>query len=218
MSRPGISPGAPRRALDLIVGGIGLLVLVLLSPLIVGIVIAIRLSSPGPILYRQKRVGQGGRVFTMYKFRSMRMKSGPEVTAPGDSRVTPVGRGLRTLKLDELPQLFNLLRGDMTLVGPRPETPRLAMRYGTDQAVVFRYRPGVTGPCQIRMPDSGLLPNDVHHPEDYYIKELVPARVALDFEYLSDPTIIRTLGLLLETALFIVRGPKEPAPIQDVGS
>jgi lipopolysaccharide/colanic/teichoic acid biosynthesis glycosyltransferase len=215
---PGIPPGAPRRALDLAVAGVGLLVVVLLSPLIVAIVIVIRLSSPGPIFYRQTRVGQGGRHFTMYKFRSMTTDSGPEVTASSDPRITRVGRVLRKTKVDELPQLFNLLRGDMTLVGPRPETPRLAARYEPDQAVVFRYRPGVTGLVQIYMPDSDVLPADLGDPEDYYIKQLVPVRVAIDLEYLSHPTLLMTLEILVKTALFLFRGPRQPAAPRVVGS
>jgi lipopolysaccharide/colanic/teichoic acid biosynthesis glycosyltransferase len=129
---------------------------------------------------------------------------GPNITRRRDPRVTPVGRCLRRYGLDELPQLVNVLRGDMTLVGPRPEVPSLADRYPPSCRAVFDYRPGLTGPVQVGMPDENALPADVDDPERYYIEELVPIRTALDLEYLADPSLRRTLGHLVDTARYMV--------------
>src|SRR5437762_3191884 len=123
---------------------------------------------------------------------------GPEVTRGSDPRITPVGRLLRSSGIDELPQLANVLRGEMTLVGPRPETPALAARYPPACAHIFRYRPGITGLAQLRLRDSMTLPpgDDV---ASYYFRALVPRRVAFDLEYQAEPTLRRTLAVLMAT-------------------
>ena len=207
----GFAPGAARRALDLLVGAAALL---LLAPLVVLVALAVRLSSPGPVIFRQVRVGEGGRPFTLLKFRTMRPgERGPEVTRGGDRRVTPVGRLLRTSGADELPQLLNVLRGEMTLVGPRPETPALAARYPADCRAVFDHRPGLTGPTQVRLRDKDVLPPaGVPDLEAYYLRELVPSRVALDFSYLDDPSLARTLAMLWHTAAYLLRGSPAARP------
>jgi lipopolysaccharide/colanic/teichoic acid biosynthesis glycosyltransferase len=173
---------------------------VLLSPLLLALALLVRATSPGPALFRQQRVGEGGREFTLYKFRSMRCRTaGPEVTVDGDSRVTRVGRLLRSLSLDELPQLLNLVRGDMTLVGPRPETPGLARRYPPECRWVFAFRPGLTGPVQLRARELAAPPDGVGDPEAYYLTVLVPRRVALDAEFLAAPTLAGELAMVLRT-------------------
>ncbi len=140
---------AVRRGLDIVVS---LIALVAALPLLFVIALAIRLTSRGPILFHQQRVGEGGSIFTLHKFRTMTAtSSGPEFTLPGDPRTTRVGRFLRAGHLDELPQLGSVLRGKMTLVGPRPETPALAERYPPELRPVLGYRPGMTGPCQVFM-------------------------------------------------------------------
>jgi lipopolysaccharide/colanic/teichoic acid biosynthesis glycosyltransferase len=139
----------------------------------------------------------------MYKFRSMRDEvGGPEITAPGDRRVTKVGALLRAASMDELPQLFNVLRGDMTLVGPRPETVALALRYPPDCRCVFAHRPGITGPVQVNLRDT--VPDGVEDVESYYLSELLPRRMELDLAYLADPTLLRTFRLLFATASHVV--------------
>lgn len=194
----GIGPGPARRALDVAASGCSL---VLLLPLLTLLAVLVKLTSRGPAVFRQARVGQGGRTFTLYKFRSMRTGApGPDVTVLGDGRITPVGRFLRATSLDELPQLLNVLRGDMTLVGPRPETPALAARYPAACRQVFQYRPGLTGPAQLRYRDGHALPDGVDDPEAYYLTVLVPARTALDLEFLGRPTLARTFGWIVETA------------------
>jgi lipopolysaccharide/colanic/teichoic acid biosynthesis glycosyltransferase len=201
--RPGIGPGWPRRTLDLTISFGALLVLV---PVFVAVAIIVRCTSAGTIFFRQVRVGQGGVPFVIYKFRTMRPGSGgPEVTPADDQRVTPIGRLLRTTGIDELPQLLNVLRGDMTLVGPRPETPALAHRYPTQCAAVFDHRPALTGPSQVRLRDKDVLPVGAVDLESYYLRDFVPVRTALDLEYLADPSLRRTFGFLFETAGYLLQ-------------
>jgi lipopolysaccharide/colanic/teichoic acid biosynthesis glycosyltransferase len=188
--------------------------LVLTAPLVVAAVVAIRTTSPGPALFRQERVGAGGRPFTILKLRTMTVGgSGLDITMGHDARVTRVGLVLRRTSLDELPQLLNVLRGEMTLVGPRPETLSLARRYPPECQWVLEHTPGLTGPAQIRMRDSrvlepspaALLDGAVLDPEAWYLETIVPRRVELDAGYLRAPTLTHTLGLLLETAVYLLR-------------
>jgi lipopolysaccharide/colanic/teichoic acid biosynthesis glycosyltransferase len=196
------APSPARRALD--VGG-GLLALVVLSPLLAAVALLVRVTSRGPALFRQQRVGEGGSVFTLYKFRSMHWGSGgPEVTAECDPRVTPLGGLIRRTKVDELPQLLNLVRGDMTLVGPRPETVALARRYPAECRWVLAYRPGLTGPVQLGSRELAAPPDGERDPEAYYLDVLVPRRVALDAEYLAAPSLLRELALVLRTVLHLL--------------
>jgi lipopolysaccharide/colanic/teichoic acid biosynthesis glycosyltransferase len=215
----GIAPSRGRRTLDI---SVALLILGLTWPLLLALVIATRMSTGGSAVFRQRRVGQGGVPFTLYKFRTMRPGvAGPEVTAPGDSRVTRLGALLRRTSLDEIPQMVNVLLGHMTLVGPRPESVALARRYPDECKSVFLYRPGVTGPSQILVRDEKALRNatDV---EQFYLRDLVPHRVATDLSFLQDPTVASTLRWLLTTALYLVGVIKpwptaqlltEPAPV-----
>ncbi len=193
--------GLPRRALDLVVSLVGLGVL---APLMAGVAVTVRVTSPGPALFRQRRVGEKGVCFTMYKFRSMRLgAAGPELCTDGDPRVTRFGGLLRRTRIDEVPQLFNVLRGDMTLVGPRPETVDFARRYPPWCREVLRHRPGMTGPVQLRMGTLRIPTGEA--PDRYYLTELVPRRVKLDLEYLANPTLRQTLALLAQTAGLALR-------------
>jgi lipopolysaccharide/colanic/teichoic acid biosynthesis glycosyltransferase len=199
----GISAGVGpvRRGLDI---AISLIVLAAALPVLVVIAIAIRLTSRGPIMFHQQRVGQGGSIFTLHKFRTMIAgSSGPEFTVRGDTRVTRVGRFLRAGHLDELPQFANVLRAEMTLVGPRPETPALAARYPPELRQVLAFRPGMTGPCQVFMGESSPPPGA--DAEDFYLTQLVPRRVALDMKFLEHPTLRATVAMLLATLAVIVR-------------
>jgi lipopolysaccharide/colanic/teichoic acid biosynthesis glycosyltransferase len=207
---PGIRPGLARRLLDVTVA---LVMLGLVWPLFLILAVAARRSTGGSAIYRQLRVGAGGVPFTLFKFRSMRVgATGPEVTAPGDGRVTQLGALLRKTSIDELPQLFNVLLGHMTLVGPRPETVALATRYPAELAFVFRYRPGMTGPSQVLARDEKVL-GRVEDVESFYLTELVPHRVAMDLGYLRNPTITRTLRWLADTFLYLIRVAR-PAPFR----
>ena len=196
-----ISPA--RRLLDVLVGG---LLLILASPLLAVVAVLLLVTSGRPVLFRQSRVGESGRPFTLYKFRTMRLlASGPEITAATDARITRIGGFLRRTAIDELPQLWHVLRGQMTLVGPRPESAALAAGYPEACRPVLQARPGLTGPAQLRYRErSAVPPNGRTDVERWYLEVLVPLRVAADREYLDRPTVRRTLYYLLVTALFVV--------------
>ncbi|MFJ4200263.1 sugar transferase [Streptomyces sviceus] len=198
-----IAPG--RRVLDVLVA---VTLLLLLAPLLALLALVLRATTGPPVLFRQARIGAGGEEFTFYKFRSMRNGSeGPHVTGDVDPRVTGAGRLLRRLGLDELPQLWNVLRGDMTLVGPRPEVPDLARRYPPEHQWVFRHRPGLTGPCQLRSRAYAAQLDGRPDPEDHYLKALVPRRTALDAEFLSRATAWNVVRYLARTLLYLLRAP-----------
>lgn len=195
-----------KRAMDLLLGGAALL---LSLPLQAMIALAVRLDSPGPSLYRAKRVGRGGQVFIVLKFRSMRRdaaNSGPAITGASDPRVTRVGLLLRRTKLDELPQLWNVLRGEMSLVGPRPEDPRFTDLYTLEYQQILSVRPGITGPSQVALIDEErLLAGDI---EATYLREILPRKLALDLKYVQSHTIRRDAGILLQTLHALVSPPK----------
>lgn len=204
----GVSSG--RRALDVVVAGSAL---VLLSPLLLLLAVVVRLSGPGPVVFRQRRITTGGREFTIYKFRTMRTDGvGPSVTRSGDARVTRPGRFMRRTSLDELPQLVNVLRGEMTLVGPRPETPDLAARYPAEAQWVLELTPGVTGPAQISMRDDVALQGSDVDVESWYLGNVVPRRVAVDLTFLARPTVAATVGVLARTARYLVTGRRWVPP------
>jgi lipopolysaccharide/colanic/teichoic acid biosynthesis glycosyltransferase len=204
-----------KRCFDITVATIALIAL---APLMGIIACAIWLSDPaGPIIYRGLRVGRGGRIFHMFKFRSMRSGTGikREITVSGDVRVTPVGRLLRASKLDELPQLINVLRGDMSLVGPRPESPRYIAYYTAEQRAVLAVRPGITGLSQIFFRREEQLlsgPNSEH----YYITVVMPAKLAIDLAYIRNWSFWRDLVIIAGTLMALVRPPAQP-PLPPAG-
>jgi lipopolysaccharide/colanic/teichoic acid biosynthesis glycosyltransferase len=205
LTGPGIAPSRARRALDALLALAGLAIAGL--PLLI-LMLAVRLESPGPALFRQVRLGQGGRPFTIYKLRSMRVDStGPDYTATGDPRVTRLGRFLRRTSLDELPQLWHVLCGDMTLVGPRPETPALAAGYPATSRWVFAHRPGLTGPAQIRLRDADVLGPAQQATLDTYLNLVVPARTRIEATFLSRPTLGATLRVLADTIRHLLGRP-----------
>ncbi len=168
--------GLPRWLEALAAGG-GLL---LVAPLLAAAALAVKLNSPGPILFRQQRIGRGGRPFLLYKLRSMTIdQAGPGVTAGGDARVTRVGALLRRSKLDELPELWNVLRGDMSLVGARPEVPQFVNLNDELWQQVLVTRPGLTDPVTLALRDEeSLLRNYPEDPERYYREQLLPRKLA----------------------------------------
>ncbi len=194
--------GAARRALDVVVAA-GLLLLAL--PVLAVAAALVRLTDGGPVLYRQQRLGEGMVPFSILKLRTMRVgPAGPAVTATDDDRVTPVGRVLRRTSIDELPQLWHVLRGQMTLVGPRPESVTLASSYPASCRLVLRARPGLTGPSQLRYREASAVPPAGWEVEQWYLSRMVPLRVASDLDYLTDPTLPRTLHYLWLTGLFVL--------------
>jgi lipopolysaccharide/colanic/teichoic acid biosynthesis glycosyltransferase len=187
------------RLLDVTVSVVGLIVL---APLFLVLAIAVKCSSPGPVLHRGRRCGKDGRPFTLYKFRSMVVDAaqrGPRITASGDPRVTSVGRFLRRTKLDELPQLFNTLIGDMSLVGPRPEDPGYVASYSADQRQVLRVKPGITSPATLlHCHEEELLTGPDW--EETYRRKILPAKLEIELAYLRRRTLGEDLRVLAHTA------------------
>lgn len=193
-----------RRVLDITVAVAGLVVL---SPLMVGLALWIWISSPGPILHRAERAGWKGRLFVLYKFRSMVVNAaviGPGVTTKDDPRVTRVGRFLRRTKLDELPQLFNVLKGDMSLVGPRPEDERFVRLYSEEQRRILDFKPGITSPASLRYKnEEELLKGDDW--QKVYLEQLMPEKIRIDLEYLTRRNVINDMVLILSTIRALVQ-------------
>ena len=177
--------------------------LLLISPFLGIVAIAVRLTSPGPVIFRQGRAGQQRKIFTIYKFRTMVENSeaiGPGHTAKGDPRITPIGNLLRRFKLDELPQLYNVLRGDMSLVGPRPKLP-------DHEHTPMTCRPGVTGAATLAFRDEQHILSEVpsHRLEAFYKEHVVPLKIQLDTEYMQKATLATDIRMLLAT---LMRGGK----------
>lgn len=189
-----------RRLMDVGGSAVGL---VLLSPVMILIAAVVKLDSPGTVFHLAERVGKDGKPFRLCKFRSMvngAHCSGPAITTAGDSRITRSGRFLRSAKLDELPQLLNVLRGDMSLVGPRPEDPRYVALYTQVQRRVLRVRPGMTSAASLAYRhESRLLAEEGWELE--YIKHILPHKLAIDLEYLAHRTLASDLGLVFRTFL-----------------
>lgn len=188
---------------DALVALVGLL---LLSPLLLVIAVAVRLSSPGPALFSQIRTGQFGKPFRILKFRTMRVApegSGSLLTASGDPRITPLGHWLRKTKMDELPQLFNVLAGHMSLVGPRPEVPLYTARYSDRQKRVLRVRPGVTSP-QIEFDEEAMM---AAHPdkEGFYLNDILPAKLEVGLAYCDRIRFLEDQRIILRTASQVLR-------------
>jgi lipopolysaccharide/colanic/teichoic acid biosynthesis glycosyltransferase len=181
--------------------------LIFLSPVFAGAALAVKLSSPGPVLHRAVRVGRAGNPFAMLKFRTMVLEAvaGPGITSAEDPRVTPVGHVLRRWKLDELPQLVNVLRGEMSLVGPRPEDPRYVTRYTPEQRRVLRVRPGLTSPASLRFfrEESILTGEDW---ETAYLQRILPAKLSEDLEYLDHRSARSDLTILIRSVWKVAKG------------
>ena len=190
---------ALRRTIDLLAALVGL---VLLSPILILLGLAVKLTSKGPVLHRARRVGKDGKEFHLLKFRTMVVgadKMGPGITVDADPRVTPLGRWLRSHRLDELPQLWNVLVGNMGLVGPRPEDPRYVAHYTPEQREILATRPGITGPAQITFRNEPERLRAAPDPEATYLSEIMPAKLAIDLEYGRRRTVWSDLGLLFST-------------------
>jgi lipopolysaccharide/colanic/teichoic acid biosynthesis glycosyltransferase len=187
------------RLLDI---SVSLLALIVLAPVLLAVAIAVKCGSSGPILYGSRRVGKDGRPFTLYKFRSMVADAaarGPRVTGSGDPRVTRVGRMLRRTKLDELPQFYNTLIGDMSLVGPRPEDPAYVESYSADQCQVLRVKPGITSPATVLLRHEEELLTGPEW-EETYRKEILPAKLEIELAYLRRRTVAADMRVLAQTA------------------
>jgi lipopolysaccharide/colanic/teichoic acid biosynthesis glycosyltransferase len=186
-----------KRLFDMTCATAGLL---LLSPLLLGIALWIKLDSPGPVFYRQQRVGRAGVLFRIHKFRSMRddpSSTAPQITVAADPRITRAGRVLRRTKLDELPQLLDVLVGKMSFVGPRPEVPRyVAMYPAALRDKVLSVRPGITDPASIEYRNEGLLLARAADPERVYIEQIMPAKLRAAAAYVDGMSMLNDMRLI----------------------
>lgn len=188
-----------QRIFDLIFSGA---LLTALSPVLLAAMIWIRLDSPGPVFFLQDRIGRDGRRFRIFKFRTMvtdAEKAGTQITIGDDPRITRSGRWLRRLRIDELPQLLNVIRGEMSIVGPRPEVPRYVELYTPDQRRILAFRPGLTSPATIEFSDESSLLSRQTDPERYYREHLIPAKIATDLDYSLKAGLVSDIFILLTT-------------------
>ena len=196
-----------KRALDLLVASLALLVL---SPLMLAIAAWIRLDSPGPVFFRQERVGRHGVPFRIHKFRTMvadAPQRGPAITVGDDARITKAGRWLRRHRLDELPQFIDVLKGDMSLVGPRPEVPRYVAHYPAElRDAVLALKPGMTDPVSLAHLDESTLLAQAADPEREYVEVLLPRKLALSLQYARGATPWSDLRVLWRTLRALLGG------------
>jgi lipopolysaccharide/colanic/teichoic acid biosynthesis glycosyltransferase len=197
-----------KRLVDVLVAGTGL---ILLSPLFAAIALGVKLTSSGPVLFRQERIGRGGRPFALYKFRSMLANApsdGLLITVQNDPRITPFGKLLRRTKLDELPQVLNILRGDMSLVGPRPEVAKYVALYPQDvRERILSVRPGLTDEAAIMLDEERVLAQ-APDPEWTYVHQVLPAKLALQEQYVARRGLFVDLEIMVRTMLHIALGTR----------
>lgn len=185
---------------DRVMSGIGLL---FLWPILVVVAILIRKKMPGgPVLFTQKRVGKDGKLFTMYKFRSMTVShSGSSVSVAGESRITPLGAKLRKYKLDELPELWNVLIGDMSFVGPRPDVPGYADNLKGKDRDILKLRPGITGPASLKYRNEEEILAHVDNPQQYNDEVIFPDKVRINLFYLNNYSFLMDIKMIFCTVL-----------------
>lgn len=192
-----------KRGLDLAASVLGL---VILAPVFLIVAVLVKATSFGPVFFRQIRVGQFEKPFRIFKFRSMAANGsgrGSQLTAAGDPRITPVGRWLRRSKIDELPQLINVLLGHMSLVGPRPEVPEYAATYSAKNKRIFQKKPGMTSPVAARNLEEEELLASQDDKHDFYLKVLLPAKLEIELAYCSNITFVGDLKWILATLVNI---------------
>lgn len=193
--------GGMKRVFDLAAAFLGVL---LLSPLFLAVALWVRVCDGSPVFFRQVRIGRGGDPFRMLKFRTMvpgAENRGALLTVGADGRITPTGKWLRRWKIDELPQLFNVLGGTMSFVGPRPEVARYVARYTPEQRSVLDRMPGITDPASIRYRDESELLARAGDPEDYYVRVLLPEKIRLNLEYGERATVSADVRVILKTLI-----------------
>ena len=192
-----------KRLFDIVFSIIGLIVL---FPLFIIIAILIKFDSRGPVLFFQKRVGKSAKLFTLIKFRSMYINhdNTSTVSIDGENRVTLVGKWLRKSKLDELPELWNVLNGDMSFVGPRPDVPGYADKLKGDARDILKIRPGITGPASIKYFDEEIILSTKDNPQNYNDKVIYPDKVRLNLEYYHNNNIFKDIKIIFAT-IFRIR-------------
>ena len=175
--------------------------LLVLAPVLFVVAVLIKIRMPGgPAIFRQRRVGRNGKLFTMYKFRSMTVShSGSSVSVAGESRITPLGAKLRKYKLDELPELWNVLKGDMSFVGPRPDVPGYADRLQGEDRLILKLRPGITVPASLKYADEEELLAQVADPRRYNDEVIFPDKVRINLDYYYNRTFCGDIRLIFQT-------------------
>ena len=196
-----------------------LLGIVVTLPIMLIVAIIIKITSKGPVLFRQKRLTKGMKEFEIYKFRSMRTdydKDGKGIQTKGSSTaITPVGKFIRKTKLDELPQFFNIIKGEMSFVGPRPELPRRLQYYTESQKEMFAVRSGISSPASIVFSDEEYLMNKVQDPEKFYIEQIMPYKIELNKYYARTQSFIGDIRIIIATLLKIVGKVKNEDVVKD---
>lgn len=198
-----------KRVFDLVVSVIGLF---LSFPFLLVIALAVKLNSPGPVLFRQTRVGKLGRDFRIFKFRSMTLdaeKHGAAITSARDRRVTSVGALLRRTKVDEIPQLWNVVRGEMSLVGPRPEHPKYVAFYTPEQRTVLSVAPGITSPTSLKFRHEEELLGRQPDPERFYVEQLMPEKLSIDLKYVENLSMRNDLSLIFSSVIAMFKTQPE---------
>ncbi|QYR10325.1 sugar transferase [Prevotella sp. Rep29] len=177
--------------------------LLILWPILLLVAIMIRVKMPGgPVIFKQKRVGQDGKLFTMYKFRSMTdSHSGSSVSVAGESRITPLGAKLRKYKLDELPELWNVLKGDMSFVGPRPDVPGYADKLEGRDRNILKLKPGITGPASLKYRDEEELLAKIENPQKYNDEVIYPDKIKINLYYLEHYSFLKDIQMIICTVL-----------------
>lgn len=195
-----------KRVFDIIASFFGLIIL---SPMLVIVSLAIKVDSKGPVFFKQKRVGKNNKVFEIYKFRTMvtdAEKLGKQITVGNDSRITRVGKFIRKCKLDELPQLINVLKGEMSLVGPRPEVPRYVELYNAYQNQILLVQPGITDYASIEFRNENEILGKSKNPEKTYIEEIMPTKIDLNVRYIKNIGLQEDIKLIFITIFKVIFG------------
>jgi len=204
-----------QRSFDLIVAS---LLLMISLPILMVVAVLVKLSSPGPVFFRQVRLGRGGRTFRILKFRSMIavQNRGPSVTVAGDRRITPIGGILRRTKLDELPQLLNVVLGDMSLVGPRPEVPNYKHVYQKGFEQVLSARPGLTDPVSLQLADEENFLKQFPNPLQAYEEIVLPRKLTLSLQYLQQRSVVNDLQIIFLTVMAAAGLRRHPVEFGDL--
>lgn len=192
-----------KRVFDIIVSFCGIIIL---FPLIIIVSILIKITSKGPVLFKQVRVTKNGKLFKIYKFRTMKENSegNKQITVGKDNRITGIGHILRKTKLDELPQLFNVLKGEMSLVGPRPEVPKYVELYTDEQREILKVPAGITDYASIYFSNESELLGEAENPEEFYIKKIMPYKIELNKKYINEIGIMTDIKIIILTILKIL--------------
>lgn len=207
-----------KRCFDLVVS---ILFLLVASPVLAIIALAVKLDTSGPVFHTATRIGKDGRPFTLYKFRTMvrdAAQTGPAITRGGDPRVTRVGHFLRRYKMDELPQFINVVKGDMSIVGPRPEDPRYVAHYTPEQRGVLSVRPGIASPASVKYRwEEQVLAEVDGDLEAVYLNHILPDKLLLDLNYVQRRSLLFDLALIAQTAIAVLGTASGRGPCDGIG-